>query len=51
MGKKILKLDATSVVKIIWKPKVDNNFECPLDDDDKTLSFYDVGDEDVIFFE
>lgn len=50
MGKRIFGLDATSDIQVTWKPKNNSNFECPLDDDDKTLSFYDVNDEDVILF-
>lgn len=48
MAKKILGLDPTQEITVVWKPKQDTDFLCPLDDDTKTLSYYDISDEDVI---
>ena len=48
MAKKIFGLDPTQEVTLVWKPKQVEDFLCPLDDDTKTLSFYDISDEDVI---
>lgn len=49
MAKRVFSLDASQDLQLLWKPKGgDEHFEYPLDDETKTLAFYDMNDGDII---